>query len=211
MEPGSIDLVLCDVPYGIDFQSNRPKDKTRRKPRIANDKQPFLAPIPFLKTLVKNTGGAFLFTRWDVQQAYIDALDEAGMPVRSAIIWDKQTHGMGDLRRAYGSRYETILWSPGRDFAFPDKRPEDIIACPRVSSDKLQHPNEKPVMLLEKLILQTTKPGAVVLDFCMGSGSTGVACVNTGREFVGIELDASHYTTACRRIEEAANLIHIAQ
>lgn len=65
------------------------------------------------------------------------------------------------------------------------------------------HPTQKPVALLEDLIQTYSNEGNVVLDFTMGSGSTGVACVNTNRRFIGIELDPGYFQTAQRRIEEA--------
>ena len=65
------------------------------------------------------------------------------------------------------------------------------------------HPTQKPVPLLEYLIRTYTSEGDVVLDNCMGSGSTGVACVNTGRRFIGIEIDAGYFATAKKRIEAA--------
>lgn len=65
------------------------------------------------------------------------------------------------------------------------------------------HPTQKPVALLEYLIKTYSLPGDVVLDNCMGSGSTGVACVNTGRDFIGIELDNKFFDIAAMRISEA--------
>lgn len=62
------------------------------------------------------------------------------------------------------------------------------------------HPTQKPVALLEYLLRTYTNPGEVVLDNCMGSGSTGVACVNTGRDFIGIELDPGYFGIAEKRI-----------
>ena len=66
------------------------------------------------------------------------------------------------------------------------------------------HPNEKPVALLEYLIRTYTNEGETVLDFTMGSGTTGVACLNTGRRFIGIEKDAAYFDIARQRIEQAA-------
>ena len=65
------------------------------------------------------------------------------------------------------------------------------------------HPSQKPVALLEYLIRTYTRPGETVLDNCMGSGSTGVACVHTGRRFVGMEQDEQYFAAAERRIAEA--------
>ena len=63
------------------------------------------------------------------------------------------------------------------------------------------HPTQKPVALLEYLIKTYTNEGDTVLDNCMGSGSTGVACVNTGRNFIGMELDENYFNIAKERIE----------
>ncbi len=68
------------------------------------------------------------------------------------------------------------------------------------------HPTQKPVALMEYLIRTYTNPGDTVLDNCMGSGTTGVACVNTGRSFIGIEMDPGYFTTASARIAAARTL-----
>lgn len=73
------------------------------------------------------------------------------------------------------------------------------------SEPKPIHPTQKPVSLLEYLIKTYTNKGETVLDNCMGSGSTGVACVNTGRNFIGIELDPDYFAIAQKRIQEAEN------
>ena len=65
------------------------------------------------------------------------------------------------------------------------------------------HPTEKPVKLMERLILASSNKGDTVLDICMGSGTTGVACGNTNRRFIGIELKRDYYHIARKRIAEA--------
>lgn len=79
--------------------------------------------------------------------------------------------------------------------------PKNLIEFARDS--KRMHPTQKPVALLEYLIKTYTHEGETVLDNCMGSGSTGVACVNTGRNFIGIELNAEYFNIAIKRIAEA--------
>jgi site-specific DNA-methyltransferase (adenine-specific) len=69
------------------------------------------------------------------------------------------------------------------------------------------HPTQKPVALLADLIETYTNEGETVLDFTMGSGTTGVACVNTNRNFIGIELDQGYFDIACKRIEEAQRIM----
>jgi len=73
------------------------------------------------------------------------------------------------------------------------------------NENKSQHPTQKPVALLEYLIKTYTLENETVLDFTMGSGSTGVACVNTNRNFIGIELDKEYFKIAEKRINEANN------
>ncbi len=70
------------------------------------------------------------------------------------------------------------------------------------------HPTQKPVALMEYLIKTYTNEGETVLDFTMGSGTTGVACVNTNRNFIGIELDQGYFDIACKRIEDAQHQVH---
>jgi hypothetical protein len=77
----------------------------------------------------------------------------------------------------------------------------DVFSYPTVTDG--DHPCEKPIRLMVDLIEATTEPGAIVLDPFMGSGTTGVACVITGRRFVGIEKDAGHFATARKRIWDA--------
>ena len=71
---------------------------------------------------------------------------------------------------------------------------------------KILHPTQKPVKLMEYLIKTYTNANETVLDFTMGSGSTGVACVNTNRNFIGIEMDENYFNIATKRIEEAQEL-----
>ena len=82
--------------------------------------------------------------------------------------------------------------------------PSDVLLnfSEAVGTKKL-HTNEKPINLLEYLIKTYTNEGDTVLDNCMGSGSTGVACVNTGRDFIGIELDEKYFNIAKERIDKA--------
>ena len=83
------------------------------------------------------------------------------------------------------------------------KHPTSLLRFAKPHPAKAHHPTEKPVPLLEYLIETYTEPGEIVLDNCMGSGSTAVACLNTGRYFVGFETDTSYCDIAYKRIEQA--------
>ena len=89
---------------------------------------------------------------------------------------------------------------------YHDKYPESIVEySSRARDGRGLHPTQKPVALLEYLIRTYTNEGETVLDFTMGSGTTGVACVNTGRNFVGIEKDAEYFRIAQYRIRESVS------
>lgn len=98
----------------------------------------------------------------------------------------------------YGLKARTEFKNEGTRY------PKSILRIPRDFSAQQQvHPTQKPVPLMEWLVKTYTNPGDIVLDNCMGSGSTGVACVNTGRRFIGIEKELNHYNVAVRRITDA--------
>lgn len=109
---------------------------------------------------------------------------------------------MGDLKRAYGSRYESILFHAEKDFRFQNKRPTDIIRVQRVTADKLKHGNEKPVELLCHLMEQSTTQGDYVLDCFSGSGSTAIAALKSGRKVVAVELEEKYCQITVDRIKE---------
>ena len=85
-----------------------------------------------------------------------------------------------------------------------ERYPIDILEFQR-DKEKL-HPTQKPVALCEYLIKTYTNEDETVLDNCMGSGSTGVACVNTNRKFIGIELDEKYFEIAKKRLEEVKQI-----
>lgn len=80
---------------------------------------------------------------------------------------------------------------------------DDVWLSPKSEKDRLGHPTQKPIKLMRRMVLGSTNEGDVVLDCFMGSGTTGIACKETGREFIGFELDERYFAIAKKRIESA--------
>ena len=108
---------------------------------------------------------------------------------------------MGDLKGSYAPKYEMIIFAHKGRRLLNGFRYADIIKA-NITGNKF-HPTEKPVGILEMFIKNSSDENAVVFDGFMGSGSTGVACVNTNRRFIGIELDKGYFEIAKKRIATA--------
>ena len=118
-------------------------------------------------------------------------------PSKCWIFWDKK----GDIKFknpfADGELIYTNFTKPVKKIVF---KQQGFITD---SKDKRYHPTQKPSELMQMLLQEYTNENDLILDCFMGSGSTGVACMNTGRKFIGIELDNNYFDIASKRIEEA--------
>ena len=195
-----VDLVLADPPYGIDYQSARRTDRTKWKPKIINDKKPFIAWIEKAYKSTNEGGAIICFCRWDVEEVFKQELERVGYKIKSQIIWDKVIHGMGDLRGSFAPQHENAWFAVKGRFKFWNKRPHTIIKENRVDAQKMTHPNEKPIGLYEKIIIPVVRAGGSVIDPFFGSCNSGQACINTGRNFIGIEKDEKYYNIAKERL-----------
>jgi len=122
--------------------------------------------------------------------------EEAGFKFWKPLVWDKRTIGMGYHYRA---RYEFILFFEKGKRRLNDLGIPDIIVEPRIHRG---YPAEKPVRVSEVVILQSSRPGEVVADPFMGSGSVGVAAVRNGRRFLGTDLNRSAVRHTADRLKE---------
>ena len=198
---GSVDLVLTDPPYGMDFQSHFRKEMYSK---IGNDKV-----LDWLESYVdecfrilKDDTAVYFFCSWHNVDVFKQAIEKK-FKVKNILIWEKNNTSMGDLKGSYAPKYEMVIFAHKGRKLLNGFRYADVIKANR-TGNKL-HPTEKPVDLLELFIKNSSDENAVVFDGFMGSGSTGVACVNTNRNFIGIELDENYFNIAKERIENAQN------
>lgn len=201
LDAESVDALVTDPPYGIDYQSSRRIDKTKRKPKILNDQRPFIWWLYDAYRIVKQGGALLCFCRWDTQEAFKMAIEVAGFTIKSQVIWDRGVHGMGDLSSSFAPQHDVIWFATKGKFVFPDRRPKSVIRSQRISGNDLVHPNEKPLDLMIQLVKAVTPPAGVILDPFLGSGSTGLAAKSEGFQFIGIEKEAEYVKIAEARIQ----------
>lgn len=203
IETGSVDMILTDPPYGMDFQSNRRvvKDKFSK---IQNDKNVDWLP-DFLnecnRVMSENTS-IYCFCSWHKIDLFKQEIEKV-FKIKNIIVWVKNNHGSGDLKGAYAPKHEFVIYAHKGRSLFRNKRVPDVMEFPKIHSSKLQHPTEKNVNMLELFIKNNSDKCQVVLDPFMGSGSTGVAAKNLNRDFIGIELDEGYFNIAQQRISDA--------
>lgn len=196
IEPGSIDAVVTDPPYGIRY--HRPGKS------IANDRAPYVWWLDLASRALKRSAPLLCFCRWDVAHPWRSAIEWAGFRIRSCAVWDREVHSQGDTRRAFAPSHELCWLATKGAWTLPGKRPRDVFRVRRVWHKRALHPTQKPDELMRSLVVSVTRPGDLVLDPFCGSGSTGEACVRTGRRFWGMEIDAGHAATAEARLRSVS-------
>ena len=198
----SVSVVATDPPYGMGFQSNRAKGGPRHK-KIENDDKVHADWLVDAYRVLEEDGALITFCDWRTSPQWHLAIEKAGFDIKSQIVWDRGVHGMGDLKGAFAPQHDIIYYATKGRRTFKGKRPKSVIRVMRPSTAKDHgHPTCKPVELMRELIGAVADEGTV-LDPFMGSGSTGVACVELGLFFIGFELDEVYFETAKERIEDA--------
>jgi len=221
IESGSVDMVLTDPPYGttackwdsiIPLEPMWEQLKRVIKPTGAIV---MTASQPFTTTLIASNMKMFKYCWvWDKKKGGSPLLSKI-QPLRIAedvVIFGKGRvtyNPIMTLRdkpvsrgKNKGNKSDTTGNAFTEDKVYTHKYPKNILEVSNANQNGRVHPTQKPVALMEYLIKTYTNEGETVLDFTMGSGTTGVACVNTGRDFIGIELDPEYFKIADERIEK---------
>lgn len=220
---GSVDMILCDLPYGttqnkwdsvIPFQELWSAYWRVLKPTgiiALTASQPFSAALLMSQVdrfkhewiWLKNRGSNFANTVREPMKEHESVLVFS----RGKWTYNKQMQertGGGASRVAYEFDFKTETenynsFSGKKDARLPELRVPS--SWQKFNCEVGIHPTQKPVALMEYLVRTYTNEGDLVLDNCMGSGTTGVACKNTNRKFIGIELDEKYFDIAKNRIQ----------
>lgn len=217
----SIDLVLCDPPYGTTrckWDSVIPlQPMWRQLNRIAKERAAIIlcCAQPFTSALVMSNPAAFRYSLvWEKTNA-TGHLNAGRRPMRAhedlSVFYKKQP--VYNPQMTGGHKRKTATRRPGRStlvygaeqglaYDSVQRMPRSVLKFARDTQTESLHPTQKPVDLMAYMVRTYSNPGDVVLDFTMGSGTTGVACKREGRSFVGIELNDEYFKIAEGRIAE---------
>lgn len=201
---GSVDMVLTDPPYGMNLKPQRATGKFHGS-RITNDDSlawtdDFFAEC--YRVVHRNTASMFFCSHHCISE-FIASAKRTGYEIKNLLVWNKGQFGMGGNWRPC---HELILVCTKGRLVTHSKNLRTILDFKKVHHSKAVHPTEKPIPLLEHLLTEPDYDPSAILDPFMGSCTTGVASMNTGRRFIGMELDQGYFEVAQRRIEQAAGL-----
>ena len=215
----TVNHIITDPPYNISKDNNF---TTMKKPRAGVDfgnwdrgEFDLYSWIPEYAKILDRNGSMVIFCSYRYISYIIDALesDDAGMVVKDGLVWQKSNPMPRNIQRRYVQDMEFAVWAVKKNAKWVFNKPDDkpylraLFNTSLVSgSERLGHPTQKSLRLMEDIISIHTNPNDVILDPFMGSGSTGEAAIRLGRKFIGIEFETKYYEMARKRLE---NLKHL--
>jgi site-specific DNA-methyltransferase (adenine-specific) len=198
----SIDLIVTDPPYLMNYQSNYRKVKYKHIENDKDSKWLISASMKEFYRILKDDTAIYVFCSWH----HIDFFKsefENYFKLKNIIVWNKNNTSMGDLKGSFAPKHEFILFGHKGRRVLEGFRHPDVLNAKR-TGNKL-HPTEKPIDLIETFIKTSSKKDEVVLDSFIGSGTTAIAALNTSRFFIGIEKEKEYVDIANKRIQEAVS------
>lgn len=203
----SVDMVLTDPPYGMDYQSGRRKEQFDE---IQGDSGEDFDKL--LKTyiaecyrIMKPDTTLYMFCSWHKVGFFQEELEKY-FNLKNLIVWEKNNHGAGDLEGGYAPKHELIWFAAkGNPKRQGKRRYEDVIQTAKMDTTKSKHPTPKPIKLLKKFIETSSKPGDIIFDGFMGVGSTAIAACkfeDEERRFIGAEIEPKYYEVATTELKK---------
>ena len=212
MESESIDLIVTDPPYKTTKRGGtgnsggmcKKNEFSDGKGGFKHNDVPIKVFVPELYRVLKEGSHCYIMTNHVNLQEMLNTCTESGFHFIKCLIWDKGNKIMG---QCYMSQFEYILFlRKGKHKKINNCGTSDILSIPnkktKDENGKNLHDTEKPVNLMKILVENSSNESDLVLDPFMGIGSTGVACLNTNRRFIGIELDEKYFNIAKERLSK---------
>ena len=195
----SIDLVLTDIPYNV---VNREDNGLRKLDKENADILTFDL-INFLEQLYDKTKSTIIIfcgkEQVSIIHSFFNDKQKKGKGTVRQLIWEKSNPSPMNGQHIYLSGVENAIWFKKRGGTFNAHCKNTVFKYP-IGRSKL-HPTEKNHLLLQELILDNSNENDLILDPCMGSGSTGVVALQNNRNFLGIELNQNYFEIAKSRLE----------
>ena len=209
----SVDLIVTDPPYkttkrGISKNTNTGglvRSELGKQGKIfEHNNVPIKEFVPELYRVLKEGSHCYIMTNHVNLQEMLNTCTKSGFHFIKCLIWDKGNKIMG---QCYMSQFEYILFlRKGKHKKINNCGTSDILSIPnkktKDENGKNLHDTEKPVDLMKILVENSSNESDLVLDPFMGIGSTGLACLNTDRKFIGIELDEKYFNIAKERLSK---------
>lgn len=210
---GSVDLVVTDPPYRITATGNvngtmggyMNNTELGRKGKIFENNDIDIEDyLPHFHRVLKEDAHCYIMCNNLNLPHFFDVVSKSGFRFIKLLVWDKQNKICG---RYYMSQVEHIfLLRKGADKKINDCGVSDLISIPNLKEKTMEgrnvHDSQKPVELMKVFIECSSLPGEVVLDPFMGSGTTAVAAVESGRRFIGFEIDPEYHRDSLKRLDE---------
>lgn len=203
--------IITDPPYNISKPNNFPSMRQKRQGvdfGVWDKGFDLVSWIPQYAEILDKNGSMIVFCSYRFISLIAQALESSNMLVKDILIWQKSNPMPRNITRRYVQDLEFAVWAVKSGAKWVFNKPSDmpylrsIFTHSLVSGkEKLGHPTQKSLKLMKDLIQIHTNPNEIVLDPFMGSGSTGAACLELGREFIGIEKDKKFFTMAQKRLE----------
>lgn len=208
----SIDLILTDIPYNISKENNFKTMKDRKGRNGIDfgewDKAFNTESLINIVPLIKSGGSLVTFCSFEQYSELCQTFKKC-LILKDKFIWEKSNPMPRNRNRRYVNNIELCVWFVKGKSKWTFNRQKDnydscVLKYPSESGIRniRYHPCQKNINLIKELILRHSNPNNLILDPFMGSGTTGVACVHTNRNFIGIELDDKYFNVAKERIEK---------
>jgi site-specific DNA-methyltransferase (adenine-specific) len=204
----SIDAIITDPPYNI-ARKNNFQSMGRAGIDFGKWDKDFnlFSYINEIPRLLSKNGSVIIFNDWKNIGNIARYCESLGLVIKDMLRWEKANPMPRNRDRRYVTDYETAIWCTNKNAKWIFNRLHKNYQRPLFKgaltkkSQKTLHPTQKPLWLMQQIIKIHTNENDTVLDMFMGSGTTGVACCNTNRDFIGIELDKDYFKIAQDRIK----------
>ena len=203
--------IITDPPYNISKPNNFPSMRQRRQGvdfGVWDKGFDLVSWIPQYAEILDKNGSMIIFCSYRFISFITQALESSNMLVKDILIWQKSNPMPRNTTRRYVQDLEFAVWAVKSGAKWVFNKPSDVPYLRSIfthalvsGKEKLGHPTQKSLKLMKDIIQIHTNPNEVVLDPFMGSGSTGAACLELGREFIGIERDKKFFAMAQKRLE----------